>query len=297
MKNKSTVVERPERKGERALAGFAALAAAAMLLLAPAAHAGAAGPTGPSSAVSFEEIPGSAVKRVILTAKAAERLGIETGKVDEKPIVRKQMVGGKVIAPKEGQLESTAKLGNGQFGAFGQVASVTPQPAVATTTPPAAAGTWVHVTLSEGEWDRTAQAAPARILPLATRDDLKNEVLALPSKMPPVQDMKRSMLSLYYVLPGKDHGLLLYQRVRVELQLTGSGEKRMVVPYSAVYYDGKGAPWVYTNPEPLVFERQRIEVERIVGDVAILTDGPPTGTTVVTVGAALLYGAEVIYKR
>lgn len=298
MKQESKIAERPERNGEKVVAGFAALATTAMLLLAPAAHAGGAGPTGPSKAVSFEEIPGSTIKRVILTARAAERLGIETGKVAEEPIVRNQMVGGKVIAPKTGQLEPNAKLTNDQFGAFGKVAaSITPQPVVAPPTAPVVDGTWVHVTLSGGEWDRIAQAAPARILTLATRDDLKNKVLALPSKMPPVRDIKRSMLSLYFVVPGKDHGLLLYQRVRVELQLTGSGEKRMVVPYSAVYYDGKGAPWVYVNPEPLVFERQRIEVERIVGDVAILTDGPPTGTKIVTVGAALLYGAEVIYKR
>ncbi len=298
MKQEFTAAERPEPNGKTVFAGFAALAAAAMLLFAPAAHAGGAGPTSPSDAVSFEEIPGSTIKRVILTTKAAERLGIETGKVEEKPIVLNQMVGGKVILPKENQPEPSGKLTNGQFGAFGQVvASMTPQPAAAPPTVPAAGEVWVHVTLSKGEWERIAQVAPARISQLATRDDLKSEVLALPSKMPPVQDMKRSMLSLYYVAPGKDHGLTLYQRVRVELQLTGSGEKRMVVPYSAVYYDGKGAPWVYVNPEPLVFERQRIEVERIVGDVAIVTDGPPTGTTVVTVGAALLYGAEVIYKR
>ena len=46
-----------------------------------------------------------------------------------------------------------------------------------------------------------------------------------------------------------------------------------------------------------MFERQRIEVEGIVGDLAMITDGPPVGTKVVTVGAPLLYGAEVIYKR
>jgi len=300
MKQVLTVAERRERKGEMVVAGFTALAATAMLLLAPvAAHAAGSGPTGPSKSVSFEKIEGSTVKRVILTEKAAERLGIETGNVAEQPIVRNQMVGGKIVTPKDYQPE--ANVAGGQFGSFGQAASMTSQPApAAVTTTPAPAATdavWVHVTLSGAEWDRVAQVAPARILPLATRDELKNEVLAMPSKMPPVQDMKRSMLSLYYVVPGKDHGLKMHQRVRVELQLTGSGEKRMVVPYSAVYYDGKGAPWVYVNPEPLVFERQRIEVERIVGDMAVLTDGPPTGTTVVTIGAALLYGAEVIYKR
>ena len=69
-----------------------------------------------------------------------------------------------------------------------------------------------------------------------------------------------------------------------------------MVPYGAVYYDAKGAPWVYVNTAPLTFERRRIGVERIEGDVAVLSEGPPVGTPVVTVGAALLYGAEVFGK-
>jgi hypothetical protein len=37
-------------------------------------------------------------------------------------------------------------------------------------------------------------------------------------------------------------------------------------------------------------------VERVVGDLAVLSDGPPVGTPVVTVGAALLYGTEIFGK-
>ena len=105
------------------------------------------------------------------------------------------------------------------------------------------------------------------------------------------------MLTVYYVVPGADHGLNLNDRVRVELPLIGSGETHMVVPYGAVYYDNVGDPWVYTNPAELVFERQRVEIARIHGDLAVLTDGPPLGTPVATIGASLLYGAEVIFKR
>ncbi len=47
---------------------------------------------------------------------------------------------------------------------------------------------------------------------------------------------------------------------------------------------------------PLVFERQRIDVERIAGERALLHDGPAVGTTVVTVGAAMLFGTEVFGK-
>lgn len=70
------------------------------------------------------------------------------------------------------------------------------------------------------------------------------------------------------------------------------GAARKVVPYAAVLYGTDGATWVYTNPERLVFVRDRIEVDYIEGNRAVLTDGPSPGTAVVTVGAAELLGTE-----
>lgn len=78
---------------------------------------------------------------------------------------------------------------------------------------------------------------------------------------------------------------------RVQDMMIG-GAKRKVVPYAAVLYDARGETWVYTNPEPLVFVRHAIHVEYINGDRAVLSQGPPAGTAVVTVGAAELFGAE-----
>jgi hypothetical protein len=67
---------------------------------------------------------------------------------------------------------------------------------------------------------------------------------------------------------------------------------RTTVPYGAVLYDAKGATFVYTNPQPLVFVRQPIVVDVIQGDTAMLTAGPPASTSVVTVGGAELVGIE-----
>lgn len=75
-----------------------------------------------------------------------------------------------------------------------------------------------------------------------------------------------------------------------EQQVGGQG--RQVVPYSAVMYDKAGATWAYTNTEGRTFVRAPITVDRIQGDVAILSDGPAVGTLVVTVGAAELWGVE-----
>lgn len=68
---------------------------------------------------------------------------------------------------------------------------------------------------------------------------------------------------------------------------------RRVVPASAVLYDAQGDTWVYTNPEPLAYVRERVTVDHIERGQAVLTDGPPEGTPVVAVGAAELYGTEL----
>ena len=65
------------------------------------------------------------------------------------------------------------------------------------------------------------------------------------------------------------------------------------VPYSALIYDASGGTWIYTNPEPLVFVRASVAVERIEPPTVKLTSGPQPGTKIVTVGAAELLGAEL----
>jgi hypothetical protein len=82
---------------------------------------------------------------------------------------------------------------------------------------------------------------------------------------------------------------------RIGIQTTPLREEggKTVAPYAAVIYDPSGATWTYTSPEPLVFIREPITIDRIKGDQAFLLDGPPPGTSVVTVGAAELYGTEL----
>ncbi|MGH3117164.1 MAG: hypothetical protein ACRDQ2_08625 [Gaiellales bacterium] len=85
---------------------------------------------------------------------------------------------------------------------------------------------------------------------------------------------------------------------RIDLQTTvvrteGEGaDERTIVPYSAIVYETDGGTWVYTNPEGLSFVRAPIVVEKIEGDRALLSEGPPAGTEVATVGVAELFGAE-----
>lgn len=333
-----------------------ALVAALVVMLqvlppAQAADPSAAPSAGTVAPVTLEKIPGTSVKRVTLSAKAAQRLGIEVGKVTQESVTRRQMVSGLITAAVDQQPGNKPGGGFGGFGPGGAAPAGAAAPngktsgldkvsnlvtAALITAPNGAAGSvagpgkvipaiaqvvqgtggigavaaagaapasapgagdaWVLVNLSPGEWERLAKDKPARLLALSTRDQSGAEILAQPTGLPPIEDMKRTMLSVYYTVPGRDHGLAMNSRMRVELQLTGNENNLKVVPYSAVYYDGKGEPWVYVNTKPLTYERQRIAVERMVGNVAVLSDGPAVGTPIVTVGAAMLYGTEVFGK-
>jgi hypothetical protein len=81
---------------------------------------------------------------------------------------------------------------------------------------------------------------------------------------------------------------------RVDLQtapIRQDGQEK-VIPYKSVLYDADGKAYAYTAPEPLTFVRREIDVDHVAGDSAVLSEGPPAGTEVVTVGAAQVYGTE-----
>jgi hypothetical protein len=65
-----------------------------------------------------------------------------------------------------------------------------------------------------------------------------------------------------------------------------------VIPYGAVLYDPEGHTFTYTSPERLVFVRRPISVDHIDHGRAFLTNGPRSGTAVVTVGSQELFGTE-----
>ena len=107
----------------------------------------------------------------------------------------------------------------------------------------------------------------------------------------PAADAAGSGSVLYFALDGAGRALRPGEVIPVELSLD-EGEGGTVIPHASLVYDHNGATWAYTNPEPLVFLRQRISIAYVEGEDAVLSDGPAAGTTVVTTGAAELYGLE-----
>jgi hypothetical protein len=73
--------------------------------------------------------------------------------------------------------------------------------------------------------------------------------------------------------------------------ITGAGTAK-TMPYAALMYLPNGTTWAYMEVAPLSFVREPVTVSRIDGDKVLLSQGPPAGTKVVSVGAAELYGAE-----
>ena len=100
------------------------------------------------------------------------------------------------------------------------------------------------------------------------------------------------------MIPGAGHDLTLEQpvltaeRVGLKTAPIRQNGQGTVLPHSAVIYDADGETFTYTSPEPQTYVRQKIVIDDVVGDSVMLSDGPPAGTEVVTVGAAEVYGTE-----
>jgi multidrug efflux pump subunit AcrA (membrane-fusion protein) len=107
-----------------------------------------------------------------------------------------------------------------------------------------------------------------------------------PSKLEPVKGEGEDAVRVTFTSEGA-------KRIGLEtatVQATGDHE---VVPYAALVYDPEGKTYVYTSPKPLSYLRKPVKVDRIDGDRVALSEGPPVGTEVVTVGAAEVYGTEL----
>lgn len=219
--------------------------------------------------VHLEPIEGTDFNLVTLTEKAAERLGIQTAQVREEQVTRTRTVGGEVVALPEGEVAKPSKV-------------------------------WVRVLLNESDLNQVARGQPAIVLPLDDDEEDSDEAEGLTAEAdegPADDDSEEAASALYYVLDNVEHSLAAGQRVLVELLLSGSETPRKVVPYAAVIYGPNGETWVFISPEPLVFVRQPVSVDYIEDELAVLSEGPPAGMAVVTVGAAELYGSEFEFEE
>jgi hypothetical protein len=116
------------------------------------------------------------------------------------------------------------------------------------------------------------------------------------AKVPGAEEQVEKAATVEKVDGGQSKVVLLEQAAkRLGIETTAvaglpAGQER--VPYSAVIYDAEGHSWVFTSGEELSYVKAPITIDRIDGDSAILTEGPPVGTEVVSQGAEELFGVE-----
>lgn len=129
----------------------------------------------------------------------------------------------------------------------------------------------------------------------ATEGSGEGEVSGDAVKLEPVEGTELSKV----ILSQRAAERLGIQTDKIRLEQTagagggGSATTRKVLSHAAVLYDENGDTWTFTSPEPLTFLRQQIAIDYIAEGSVVLLNGPPAGTTVVTVGAAELLGAEL----
>jgi hypothetical protein len=116
----------------------------------------------------------------------------------------------------------------------------------------------------------------------------QGEVAGIVSEDPPVHVEKNEATGLSLLTLSAKAA----ERLGIATGAVSAAGAGTAIPYAALVYDKAGKTWVYTNPQGRDFIRQEIEVERIEGDLAFLSSGPPVGTAVVTVGTAELWGVD-----
>jgi len=146
---------------------------------------------------------------------------------------------------------------------------------------------WVRVPVFELDLPRVLRQEPSQVEVPGTGIRLAGKAIDAPQ---PTLYGQRSV-DLYYEVPNVSGTLRVGQAVSVLLP-TGRPADRIVVPRSAVLWDGMGATWVYVPVGSDAFRRRRVELGTILTDRVEITRGLDQGAKVVTTGAEALYGEE-----
>ena len=147
---------------------------------------------------------------------------------------------------------------------------------------------WVRVSIYSGEIGLLDPKVPAMVRGIAVSGAGQP---AKPVAGPLTANATTMTVDWFYELTA-DVAFRAGERIAVEIPLVESSAPKLVVPFNAVLYDIHGGQWVYEAIAPHTYARRRIQVATISGGLAVLASGPPPGATIVTDGAAELFGTE-----
>ncbi|TPE41542.1 efflux RND transporter periplasmic adaptor subunit [Pontibacter mangrovi] len=149
---------------------------------------------------------------------------------------------------------------------------------------------WVRVPVYMGDLERINLNQPAQVRTLAaTGRQAVSE--AMPVSTPVASGSTAALTDIFYEIKNTDKSFYPGQKVMVSLPTKGKADG-MVVPYAAIVYDINGGEWVYVQTGPQVYQRQRVQVQSILRQQAVISKGVEAGMRVVTDGAAELFGTE-----
>lgn len=146
---------------------------------------------------------------------------------------------------------------------------------------------WVRVPVFGSDVGSVLHDGPARISALGSGPSRT----ARPVEAPPSANAAAGTVDLFYALPNGDRAFRVGQRVAVALPLAGR-TAGLAIPSEAIVRDIYGGEWVYEQTAADTYVRQRIEVAAERDGKALLAHGLRTGSSIVTVGAAELFGTE-----
>lgn len=149
---------------------------------------------------------------------------------------------------------------------------------------------WVRVPLPVGDLDAIERGEPAQVGKLSAPPGAQLR-LAKPVAAPPSANPLAATVDVFYELSNADGKLFPGQRLGITIPLADAGES-LSIPWSALVFDIYGGTWVYEQVGPRRYARRRVMVGYTVGEDAMLANGPPAGTKVVTAGVQELFGAE-----
>ncbi len=161
-------------------------------------------------------------------------------------------------------------------------------PALLATTNPTEV--WVRVAVYAGDLAKLDTHKEALISILG--DSLNSTSMkALPIKAPPSANAAAATLDVFYKLSNRDGAFRLGQRVKVGIPMQANASE-LTLPWSAIVYDIEGGTWVYQQIAPLVYQRRRVQVQRVVDNLAAVSGDITEGSNVVITGVAELFGTE-----
>ena len=150
---------------------------------------------------------------------------------------------------------------------------------------------WVKVAVFVGDKSKLATDKPAEIGGLADAPGAPGARPGKPVHAPPAADPLAATLHVFYEIDNKDGAFRPGERVGVILPMKGESTS-LVAPRASLLRDIHGGTWVYEKIGDHSYARRRVQVNRVIGEIAVLATGPAVGAKVVTDGAAEIFGTE-----